>query len=356
MNLGLGTADIDAPGTDHFLLNESLAERRSVFLQGIELNERLNTLPSGGTLTLAEIGFGAGVNFLLTLQEWLTHRPPHTRLHYLGLDDHPLRKSMLEQALEQVPHLYDLASMLLADWPPPIKGCHRVHWPQWGVTLDLWWENTEDALVDLASRNRAWVNCWYFTSANKQADDAWADQSTAQTSTAQTSTAQKSYAAIRRLSQHNASIAGYSSSVTTAKALQAVGFELANQTSVRPKRECFNGHLTAKTTERIRATHWDLNPSDNRPERVIVIGAGLAGAFIARSLAERGINVTVLDKGSIASGGSSNLQCLTYTRLSHRFAPLGDFSNAAYDHGTRLYQQLLRARALIPGDDADASS
>ena len=369
MNLGLGTADIDAPGTDHFLLNESLAERRSVFLQGIELNERLNALPSGGTLILAEIGFGAGVNFLLTLQEWLTHRPPHTRLHYLGLDDHPLRKSMLEQALEQVPQLYDLASMLLADWPPPIKGCHRVHWPQWGVTLDLWWENTEDALVDLASRNRAWVNCWYFTSANEQADDALADQSTAQTSTAQTSTAQtstaqtstvqtstvqESYAAIRRLSQHNASIAGYSSSVTTAKALQAVGFELANQTSVRPKRECFNGHLSTKTTGRIRATPWDLNPSDNRPESVIVIGAGLAGAFIARSLAERGIKVTVLDKGSIASGGSSNLQGLTYTRLSHRFAPLGDFSNAAYDHGTRLYQQLLRARALIPGDDADA--
>jgi len=322
----------------YFSSVDGMAEGRYVFLDGIQLSQRLRSMASGDTLTIAELGFGTGLNFLLTLHDWLLYRQPGTALTYIGIEGYPLRRSVLEQVLDHFPELRDLASMLLSDWPSPTYGCHRIRWPHWGITLDLWWETASEALTDLASRRRTLVDCWYLDGfAPARSDGMWTEPV---------------YSAIGQLSREHSSFATFTAASDVRRALEGVGFSVVKRSGFGPKRECLIGTLLAKHTgAQNKQTPWDLNPVPQHPGNVVVLGAGLAGSFIARSLAERGIEVRVIDSAAIATGGSSNLQGLTYTRLSHQFAPLGDFSIAAYDYSTRLYAQLLRARKLIPEED-----
>ena len=61
--------------------------------------------------------------------------------------------------------------------------------------------------------------------------------------------------------------------------------------------------------------------------------------------------MTVLEANTLASGGSSNLQGVTYTRLSHQHNPLTDFSLAAFGFATDHYDTLLRDEKLTEGED-----
>lgn len=68
------------------------------------------------------------------------------------------------------------------------------------------------------------------------------------------------------------------------------------------------------------------------PERVLVIGAGLAGAFVTEALAERGVSVTVLDAGLTPGAGASALCCGLFH--PHRQAaenPLFALTRAGYE-------------------------
>jgi tRNA 5-methylaminomethyl-2-thiouridine biosynthesis bifunctional protein len=87
----------------------------------------------------------------------------------------------------------------------------------------------------------------------------------------------------------------------------------------------------------------------------LVIGAGLAGSHIARKLAEAGCTVTVLERNSLASGGSSQPQGVIYTRPSHKHGKLADFSLAAYCLSTDHHQQLFSHQQLYEGVDGEMS-
>ena len=82
----------------------------------------------------------------------------------------------------------------------------------------------------------------------------------------------------------------------------------------------------------------------------MVIGAGLAGAHAAHALATRGIAVTVLRQIPLL-GGSSNLQGVTYTRLSHQHNPLTDFSVSAFAYAADHYEVLAGSGELELGVD-----
>ena len=48
-----------------------LAEKQHVFLAGCELHNRWPKLGRYDAFTIAELGFGFGLNFLLTLRDWI---------------------------------------------------------------------------------------------------------------------------------------------------------------------------------------------------------------------------------------------------------------------------------------------
>lgn len=332
----------------YFSPENGLAETDYVFLEGVGFAARCRALDRGERLVLTETGFGTGLNFLATVCEWRERRPTDARLHYIGIDAFPMRRVDVQRALSAYPALSTLSERLIQEWPVAIRGCHRLCWPDWGITLDLWWETAEDALADLSSHGQRWVDLWYLDGfAPARSTDMWSDTV---------------FEYIGQLSRPQARFATFTAAGDVRRGLTASGFEVSKRSGFGRKRDCLTGRYSS--TESDAATAWRTTPWDihsnacipnalqetQQPKRALVIGAGLAGAHAARSLAERGIEVTVLERSQIASGGSSNLQGLTYTRLSKRFAPLSDFALSSFVFSTRAYKARLNAGALSADD------
>ncbi|MCX7148795.1 MAG: bifunctional tRNA (5-methylaminomethyl-2-thiouridine)(34)-methyltransferase MnmD/FAD-dependent 5-carboxymethylaminomethyl-2-thiouridine(34) oxidoreductase MnmC, partial [Rhodocyclales bacterium] len=110
-----------------------LAQARHVFLASNDLPSRWQDV---GTFVIGETGFGLGLNFLATWQEWRESKASG-RLHFISVDKHPFRRDDLACLLAPYPELAALAGQLLRQWPPLTPGFHRLHFDDGKLTLTL---------------------------------------------------------------------------------------------------------------------------------------------------------------------------------------------------------------------------
>ena len=326
-----------ASGDIYFSSDDGLAESEYVFIEGNQLHQRWQSLKPHETFTIAEIGFGTGLNACLTIARWLEHRAPDARLHYVGLEHAPLKPADMRRALERWPQLASVLSILLDQWPDPLAGCHRRHFADWGITLDLWWGDAAEVLSDLASHTVPWIDAWYLDGfAPAKEPGPWGNDILHSLAT---------------LSRPGATFSTFTAASAVRRELTTAGFDVHKRPGYGRKREALWGTLREPPRRPAPLTPWDLNPEPQEIHSALVIGAGLAGAHVAQALARRGIPVTVLEAAAIASGGSGNLQGITYTRLSHQHNPLTDFSVAAFGFATNYYRRLMQAGLLTTDID-----
>ncbi len=86
---------------------------------------------------------------------------------------------------------------------------------------------------------------------------------------------------------------------------------------------------------------WFAPPATAPVEHVAVIGAGIAGAATARALAERGVNVSVLEAGEPAGCASGNRQGLLYAKISAHDTAQTELLLCGYGYSKRLLEHLL---------------
>lgn len=101
-------------GDTYFSKAGGLAETRHVFLAGNGLPDRFKGCK---VFTIAEFGFGTGLNFLTTLKALKALQEP-PELTFLSFELYPLTVSQLEKALAAFPELSDLAADLTSTWRP----------------------------------------------------------------------------------------------------------------------------------------------------------------------------------------------------------------------------------------------
>lgn len=321
-------------------------ESRYVFLQGSDLPHRLSNDPKR-TFCIVETGFGTGLNFLLTWQLWIEQPEPRPRLHFLSIEKHPLGKDDLRRALTDWPELEAQAAALIEYYPHPIPGQHRIVLEGGKLTLDLWWEDAEDALSELAGQNLAAVDAWYLDgfSPNRN-QDMWTE---------------KIFACMAACSRKDATFATFTAASHVRRALLNVGFSVSKLPGFGKKRESLHGQFKGLTdrpaishSKQKRETPWHLRSySPTTPSTAIVLGAGLAGCTVAAALARRNVSVIIIDSGSVANAGSGNDQGVLYTRLSHMHSPLSDFSLQSYSFALGFYRQLLSSGQLVEGIDGN---
>ena len=75
----------------YFSTENGLEESRHVFLNGNNLLKRLNT---ENDFTIAELGFGTGLNFLATWQLFKSLKRKGSILNYISIEGYPLETSL----------------------------------------------------------------------------------------------------------------------------------------------------------------------------------------------------------------------------------------------------------------------
>ena len=139
---------------DHFYAREDgRAETAHVFIGQNRLPERW---PRCRGCTIAELGFGTGLNFLETWRHWISARPEGARLDFVSFEAFPMRGAQIARAIGRWPDLEPLCERLVSRWPP--LGGAPVRWPmdeQTTLTVHV---------GDASARVGAWedaAHAWY---------------------------------------------------------------------------------------------------------------------------------------------------------------------------------------------------
>lgn len=91
----------------YFCEDDGYSEALYIFCGGNDLKERFAQIPIDGpqAFTIAETGFGTGLNFLCAWKLFKESAPTNARLHYVSLDKFPFSPADLQRALSVWPEI-----------------------------------------------------------------------------------------------------------------------------------------------------------------------------------------------------------------------------------------------------------
>ncbi|MGO2278556.1 MULTISPECIES: tRNA (5-methylaminomethyl-2-thiouridine)(34)-methyltransferase MnmD [unclassified Psychrobacter] len=330
-------------GDVYFSHANGLAETRHVFIEHNQLPERLAQLAPKQCFTIAELGFGTGLNLLATWQLWRQLRETNpqlatARLHFITTEKFPIPLADLTQILalwgERAPELMDFIQPLLAAYPPLITGCHRLSFSYDNLTVDMWLGDAAESLSKLAlnhsKQHTPYVDAWFLDGFAPSCNSTlWADSIFAQ---------------MQRLSRPDTTAATYSCAGIVKRGLRDHGFQIKKVKGFGRKREMLTAIMTnAKSndlTDDNNSHHEKQEATYSTFEHVVVIGAGVSGLLTAWSLANRGMNVTLLDKSAPLAGASGNPRALLAPKMTPIHHVDEHLHTIGYLYSSRLYRDL----------------
>ena len=320
----------------YFSAANGLEESRAVFLAGCHLPKAWE---GRSQFTIGELGFGTGLNFLAVWDLWRKQAPsPKAWLHFVSFEGYPLDADQAAQALSSWPSLTPLAEQLVYQWPARARGVQRIDFPQDRVSLTLHIDEVEQALKASALK----ANAWFLDGFSPAKNEAmWANNV---------------LALLSERSAPGAHAATFTVAGAVRRGLEAAGFAVEKRPGYGRKRERLEA--TYKGTQTLTSDLYGLRSPAHAPERIAILGAGIAGACAAYTLKQRGCKVTVFDPSSeVASGASGNPIALLMPRLDASDTVQARLLLDAYLHARRFYAPFSEAIETevqhIPKDDAD---
>lgn len=305
----------------YFSRENGLAETGHVFLEGCGLPGAWRGTASR-SFTIAETGFGTGLNFLAAWDLWRRHRPAGGVLHYVAVEGFPIPRRRLAETLSAFPGLATLAARLIERYPDGCPGLHRIWFAEDRVCLTLAIGEAEEALSGLEARVDAWFLDGFAPAKNPS---MWRDAVLREVS---------------RLSRPGTCLASFTAAGSVRRGLGAVGFDVEKRPGYGRKRDCiaarFVGAVAVNETE-----PWYAPPPPMAPERAAVIGAGVGGAALVGVLRRRGIGVDWLDRhGRPAAEASGNPAGLMMARPSLAGDAIGAVNAAAFRYAVAQAEAL----------------
>lgn len=315
----------------YFSNHDGLAETRYVFLSQNGIPQRWHQHPRRH-FTIAESGFGSGLNFLATWQAFdqlyqSTPNPRLQQLHFISFEKYPLSRSDLKRTLSHWPELADYAQSLVERYPEVIEaGCQRLKFAGGRIILDLWLGDIQDSLAQLHIPKEGLVDSWFLDGfAPSKNPEMWSEPL---------------FEAMVAMGQTNATFATFTAAGFVRRGLQAAGFEVTKVKGYGTKREMLVGTLPLHNDESSEQP-WTLRPSPAEPGVVGIVGAGIAGASLAYALTKRGVKVKLFEtEAHPASGASGNRQGAIYPLLNPIHDPLSQFFLQAFCFNRQLLSEL----------------
>ena len=299
----------------YFSRDDGLSETRAVFLDGCGLPD---AWIGRRRFTVAETGFGAGLNILALLDLWRRTRPPGGRLSIFSVEAYPLTREEAARALAPWPELADLASLLIRRWPRRAPGFHRLDLAELDATLDLAVGEAQWGVETWSGEADAWFLDGFAPARNPEMWRPGVLQ------------------AIVARSAPRARLATFTVAGGVRRGLQAAGFQVEKRPGHGAKRERLEASLGGEAT------------AEPEPPAVAIIGAGIAGAALARAFRAQGVRPVVVDAGD-DSAASDNPAALVTPALDAGGGPRALLYAQAFARAVDLYQALGDAAVIGRG-------
>lgn len=202
----------------YFSAVDGVGESHYNFIHGNGLLKRWQHLQAN-TFTIAELGFGTGLNFLLTAECWLQSEVSQQAiLHYWAVEKYPIAADVLSVLYQQQGWDYQAKSSLLKCYPPNREGLHQILITP-SICLTLLWGDAFEQL----SQHLFVANAWYLDGfAPSKNPSLWSDAL---------------LALLARRSQEGTTFATFTAASSVRRRLLAVGFAVEKEKGFGRKRE-----------------------------------------------------------------------------------------------------------------------
>ena len=309
----------------YFDRTDGPAEKRHVFLQGCALPDGWQ---GADHFTLCELGFGTGLNFLVTWDLWRRTRSPGARLHYVAVEGFPLTSGELQEALSQWPALGDVSAALSRSYSEPQRGFHRrflsVGDGDDDVALTLLFGEVGAMLGGLEARVDAWFLDGFAPDRNPE---MWRAEILDH---------------VARLSHDGTRLASWTAADSVRQNLEAVGFAVSRIPGYGENHEMLSARwVKTSAPAQTEVQPW-FAPAPPRPRaRAAIVGAGIAGTSAAHVLRRRGWEVTLIDRsGAAGMEASGNPVGVMMPRLTAGDHLEGRFHAAAWRYVLQTLEDL----------------
>lgn len=324
----------------YFSNQDGPKETHYVFLTGNGLPERFVTHPSR-RFTVAETGFGTGLNFLTLWQAFrlfLGAHPnaPLASLHFISFEKFPLSLRDLEEVHRSWPQFSELCEELQRAWPPALPGCHRLLLDNERVTLDLWFGDVNEVLPTLDDSAQEQVDAWFLDGfAPSKNPEMWTPLL---------------FNSMARMAAPSGTFATFTAAGFVRRGLQQAGFDVSRTKGFGHKREMLVGVRRDELPASLHNQHpWYRTPKAESPDDVAIVGGGIASAMTALALLRRGAKVTLYcADDEPAQNASGNAQGALYPLLAKQASALSDIFTHAFVFARRHYDNLIRQGVSFP--------
>lgn len=207
----------------YFNSENGYAETQYVFIEKNDLIARFKALQQP-VFTIAETGFGTGLNFLAIADCWLKYAPKTAKLNYLTIEKLPLSLADMQRSCQLWPQFSAISSEFLTyykniTYPSNILSMAAGH-----IDICLWLGDVKDVLTKIIHLQ---VDAWLLDGfAPAKNADMWTDDVFKQ---------------IARLSKTNTTFATFTSAGIVRRGLQAAGFAVKKHQGFGKKREMLFG-------------------------------------------------------------------------------------------------------------------
>ncbi|MFN3537348.1 MAG: tRNA (5-methylaminomethyl-2-thiouridine)(34)-methyltransferase MnmD, partial [Brevundimonas sp.] len=290
-------------GDVYYSLEDGLAESRAVFLVGCGLPDAWH---GRARFTVAELGFGTGLNIAALLHLWRDSGATG-RLNIFSIEGFPVAREDAARALSAWPEIAGAAQALLERWPAATPGFHRIDLPGWNATLDLAVGDVAWALEQWSGAADAWFLDGFSPALNP---DMWSGPV---------------LDGIAARSAPGARLGTFTVAGAVRRGLAARGFQVDKRPGHGRKRERLEGVLHGAAV-------------NHGGGQVAIIGAGIAGASLARALRVQGLDPVIIADGSAMASGFP--AALATPRLDVGDEDLARLFAQALERAGQLYGQV----------------
>ncbi|MDB2439800.1 tRNA (5-methylaminomethyl-2-thiouridine)(34)-methyltransferase MnmD [Hellea sp.] len=306
-----GTPAASDFGDIYFSTDGGLAETEAVFLKACGLPDRWQ---DRRRFVIGELGFGSGLNFLAAWRMWDSTKPKNGRLHFISVEKFPFDAAQLKQALSAWPELQTYSEALIAQWPGRVKGFHRLHFGD--VTLTLIHDDISNALDELEAKVDAWFLDGFSPAKNP---DMWSSE-----------IMQK----LAGLSAPGSRLGTFTAAGAVRQALIEAGFDVEKKEGFGRKRH------------RLEARFLGAREAEEEIETPTIIGAGIAGASLARAFKRRGLTPTIIHDPN-HKAASHNAAALIKPRLDLQDRPESRFFLGSYLYALQAYRDHVVTKGVV---------